>query len=403
MSAKRGDSIRGRLYYPKEFEEQEIGSKGYIERWAVETLVNEYFVCKAKGTKRLDTRKWAVFATLMNRLRAYENADSLSDIEEGAILHALPRLLWRQMPWQNGICNAQSLYRSWYIYNFDEASEYFLRLHGISIPRFAEIGFIIYALTHENPAVDVSLSLGELNITKLEFERFISIVADNVPNIRRYAATLRMGPGQSAYKASILRKYPIIVHGAKKKVLAYAPMPDLVMQRVSDGLFFDVVGNGELRRLCSHRFEEYVRVILSHYCPENMTVSPEFVTSYGSSSDFYLSCDGRVSIIGECKARRLNMSVRQSPNPSVLDDMQSVYEELAKGVKQIWRTHSVIRTRKTDTNISLSESGVLGIVVTLDPWFILDRATVEKAFSIASKLDTRKNPMILAWPFRSSR
>jgi hypothetical protein len=132
--------------YPQEAIAAEIGSRWYVPPWSLETLVNEYLTASMtpnSSNRRLNCRTWPAFSHVHNLLHDLEDVESVSDHADVEILDAIQRLGWRHFPWQQGMVNANKLYRSWYLYNFTESNKFLLEGKGLTVENLTKIGFVL--------------------------------------------------------------------------------------------------------------------------------------------------------------------------------------------------------------------------------------------------------------------
>ncbi len=166
------------------------------------------------------------------------------------------------------------------------------------------------------------------------------------------------------------------------------------MNRVSAGIFYDVVGGG--RPVWSdygRRFESYCFDLLSTMLPEaGFEREWRYRTRLGGmDTPDILMCapDGSIRLPIECKAARMSVAARFGKNSS--DDRG--YEEIAKGVFQIWRFACHCREGRTGRTIHPDAKGV---VLTLDEWFAARHVHIEKVMETAHRLADESDIEILA-------
>jgi hypothetical protein len=152
-----------------------------------------------------------------------------------------------------------------------------------------------------------------------------------------------------------------------------APLPDLIMDRVTNGLFYDVVGGGgAVRDEVGRKFESYALDLLKQMLPA-VQLRPEssYRTPLGpiATPDILMhDRHGVVSLAIECKASRMSVAARFGEAPG--EDRG--YEEIAKGVMQLWRFYAHSRLGIAPTRLA---DDVKLLILTLDEWFA-GRATI---------------------------
>lgn len=375
------ERVKGRLFFPKEVIGGKPGEGHFIAPWMLETLVNEALVHPAAtndSRRILNTKLWQSFALLFDLIREIEDLESLDDIPEMGILDAMARIGWRQFGWQIGYQNAQRFFRAWSLYNFPESNEYFLKTYGISVERFCYVGFAVAAQLTEYPAVRADTTLTDVGIADNERDAFFRIASLSSFDARKFARAERSGKGQMAYKPSVLRRAPMIEIKGDKVIEVFCPIPALLFLRITEGLFYDLIAEDNLKRIIGERFEGYAYEISNYYLGKRFQLLKE--EKYGAKSKQRATPDlrivdteGRLQVIVECKARRIPFDVLSSPRPYL--ENKSSYADMVKGVIQIWRYVADVRQKNADANWCLSDDAV-GVVLTLEPWFQMSSDTI---------------------------
>jgi len=232
------------------------------------------------------------------------------------------------------------------------------------------------------------MDLGVIGITVAQREAALARLSIPLAEARAKARRIRAGRRHTAYRPSILRDHPIIAFGAGGARLR-SPIPDLIIPRFTSGLYLDVIGGGSaVWTEIGERFERYCLDYLAEMMPTH-DVEGEF--DYGPkktrsrSPDVLISQDGEIVMIGECKAKRMSFEARFADDP--YDSAERAYDELAKGVFQVWRFASHVR-RGLVPGRRLAE-GWLASVITVDPWLSMarneERRVVERANAMADE------------------
>lgn len=186
----------------------------------------------------------------------------------------------------------------------------------------------------------------------------------------------------TAYKPSILRQYPCLQVGHRGRVLV-APLPDLIMDRVTNGLFYDVIGGGgPVREEIGRRFEEYSLALLSAMLDARFEPEATYRTRLGPiATPDILMCgkDGAVRLAIECKASRMSVSARFGDAP----EADRGYEEIAKGVMQLWRFFAHCRQQIAPNQMAPDAQGV---ILTMDEWFAGRSTVIPQIMARANEL-----------------
>ncbi len=361
--------------YPPEAATEGILGPHAIYPWELETLANE-LLTTAKGCYQMfNSRNWNSIGSLINSLRAVENAEYGVRRSNLNFLIEMGRIGARQFPWQRGYFGIPQLYRNAFIYGQGECAAYLHQTARITLVDLTLVGFSLFAVFLSEPAIrpasDMAL-LDELGINVETRDRALSRISRPITDLRRETSILRDIDTITAYKPSILRQFPCMRVGHRYRHLI-APLPELIMDRVTNGLFYDVIGGGgPVRQEIGRRFETYSLALLrkmlsgTRFLPES-----KYRTRHGTvaTPDILMhDGDGNIHLAIECKASRMSVTARFGEAP----EEDRGYEEIAKGVMQLWRFFTHCRQQVAPQRLA---EDVQGMILTMDEWFA-GRSTV---------------------------
>lgn len=355
-----------------------------IYPWELETLANELFALSGSTFSSLiDFADWPTLAWLVNMLRNVEGEEYWARRDEIDIRKELGRIGARQFEWQRGFTTTAEFYRNVVIYGQGECARFMAARHGVSVVDMTFVGYALMAALLKQPMLrhrnDLAM-LHDLGVTKSSLRRVLVRIAAPVGTVRVEAAELRLHAAGTAYSPSILRRYPCILMGPGGRRLR-APLPDLVIARVTSGLFYDVVeGGGSIRAEYGGNFEAYAHRLFKAMIP-NLDLLREWEYRAGGSTSrtpdlVSLTAEGAVELAMECKASRMSVTARFGEDPSG----ERGYDEMAKGVTQIWRFFSHCRRGLTG-RVATPEAK--GLLLCLDDWFLARSSMAEDVLARA--------------------
>lgn len=376
LQTGRADDARRFLGpHPPDAATQGILGPHPIYPWELETLANELLVTPKGFYRVFPDRDWNVITDLINQLRAVENAEYGARREGLNILVEMGRIGARQFPWQRGYSGIPQLYRNAFVYGQGECSAYLLDSAGLTASDMTLVGFSLLSVFYPNPGIrpadDLDL-IHEFGITREVLHATLDRIARPIAEVRREARDLRDVDEPTAYRPSILRRFPCLRLGHRNRTLV-APLPDLIMDRVTNGLFYDVIGGGgSVRDQIGRRFEAYSLDLLRRMMA-GTRFEPErsYRTNLGSISTpdiLMYGADGTIRLAIECKASRMSLAARFGAAP----EEDRGYEEIAKGVMQLWRFFGHCRRHVAPDRMS-ADAGAM--ILTMDEWFA-GRSTV---------------------------
>lgn len=376
LQSKREENAKPYLEYPPEAVTTELGSPYSVHPWRLETLLNEVLaipklpVLQNHPNRRLNCRSFAAVRTVSNYLFELESAHDGITLRHLDVMKELHRLGQRTFEWQFGFISYPQFYRSAFLHSGELTRDFFLKRYGLSIPDFTLGCFILNAHFLGGPKLKRKFTLKIPGVSAEILKSTLNIISISHKEARLLAIKLRAGHEHISYKRSIFREFPCIVFDSDDEHFC-APLADLISLRGTSGIFYDVVKAGQnIRNEISSRFEKYCSELIQLMLPSHIVRGSYkyfFKKDEIESPDILLTQDEAISVILECKATRMTYEARFSENP--VESAPRGYDEIAKGVAQIWRFASHIR-RGILPNEKL-KTGTVGIVLTLDTWLAM--------------------------------
>jgi hypothetical protein len=385
------------LAFTAEQASQEIGADWAIHAWELETLANLAIAQPPVPDlgRPLNTGDFGSIAYLTRHLRELENAEY--GLAPTDVLMEMHRIAQRQFSWQRGV-SLQDFYRPIFVYGQGRCGEYFERTHGLSVSQFALLGFALFAWLANVAVARLPLPSDELGMSDEQVQAGLKLLTVNMDEARpELKAILQAAPAAvgwpTAYKPSLLRKKPILTFGQDRLQLI-APIPSLILQRVTHGLFYDVVGAGDnARNEAATRFERYMLDFIRATVPR-FVVKPEYAYSLGRgreqhSPDLLVSDGDALAFVIECKATKMTLAAQFSLSPA--QDAATKYAELVRGVFQLWRFFSHCRRGLSGQQATPQTKAVL---LTLDTWLVMAGGLREKVLEDARQLADADNEIL---------
>lgn len=379
--------------------DQRIESDFHVPRWMLETLLNEILATPLKKVRRktLNCNEWAAFEQVYDKLRQLEDDEGMLGVPSEDIIESIPRITWRQFPWQIGYSNSMEIYRAWRLYGTVTASSVLKQKTGLDFDEISRIGCLFYLHFRQSPIMRRDIDLTNCHITDETRDKIFSMLSRPSQVMQSEARLAKSETKAIAYRPSILRRFPLIEFGKESTPYFFCPIPDLLLLRITSGLFYDIVGNDRARNAAAASFEEYIQEITRFYLQPQSRVDGEFEyknpTPKKSTDMIVCSKEGDVEVIVECKALNLKMSVRQSANP--WETHPEAFRELIKGVLQIWRFCYQIHLGKFPI-YSNNISNTVGVVLTLHPWMEGGSKAREEIMKLAKRKAIEENIPVAA-------
>lgn len=380
------------LAFPVEAATTGMTARYAIHDWELETLATILLTTPKyelrPGRNRVcDCGQFGTMATAINFLRRLENSESGIFLRNNSVLMELHRLAHRQFHWQHGYFNSIQLYRYAYLYGSGACGDFFLEKNQISLNEFSLVGFGLYHLFGERPYIARDISMEAVGVPPEKVEAALALLSIPLKSAREGSIQLKLkyGIGQpTGYQPSMLRQNPIISFGTNQERLL-APLPEMIMQRITSGVFYDLQGaSGSIRNDAAARFEDYCRLFAQKTLSTiNVRKSHKykFKGNLIDAPDLLFEMGGVIRAIVECKARKLTFSAQYADDPVARAGDE--YAEISEGIKQIWRYFAHVRLGITQAEL---DEKAIGVVLTLDPWLLMSGELIAHVQKEACKL-----------------
>lgn len=374
-----------RAGFSRQFENANFPTTMRANEWELETIINEFLTTSSTyryvyaDHPRLNHLNSASIIHIINILRDLENEEYA--YYDHDIRYELRRIVNRQFEWQRGFFNKTLAYRTAIMYGGPECEDFLQASIGLSLDEITFGAFALTAAFQNFAQVDRRLPTEHVGLAHPIRDAVFDLFSADLADVRRFARQQRQNHRTTAYRPSVLRKYPCIRRSDNDRLML-CPLPQLIMARATTGIYYDVVpGGGPIRNEVGRRFEGYCFTLLQRSFPAN-TIEREFayrVTHRQDSPDILISHEGRISQVYECKAVRMSFADRFAEAEFV----GRGYDEIAKAIVQIWRFASDCRRGRTGRHLT---SEPLGIVILLDSWMTMVLDARQDVFARAEVL-----------------
>ena len=393
LRSGRPDIAKQFIQVTPEQAKQAVGDTHAIFPWELETLAVQSLIAPRHLVDRFyRCEDFATAANFSGMLRHLEDQEfgATSKAKKIDIFVEMHRIGQRQFPWQRGGPNLADFYRPLYLYGQGRCAEYFEKAHSLTINDFSLVGFALFAMFSSRPYAIRPPNLSELKLTHDTIEAALQLLALPVGKAGAAQRALVQEAAASAwpiaYQPSILRRFPVLSLGGRPERLT-APVPLLVLQRVTFGLYYDLLGEGgDLRNEIAGRFEEYsadfTRAMMPGFTVEREYRYPGKRKGVGyASPDMLIEDAGELAVVVECKATKLTVSAKFSDDPAA--DAKGRYAEIGRGIFQLWRFFAHCRLGLTGRTLT---DRTAGLVLTLDTWLVMARSLQDHVLEVAAAL-----------------
>lgn len=232
---------------------------------------------------------------------------------------------------------------------FDFAAA-FQVLNGVALTDFIKVGWIAWVAARSHPgfARDYFTKAREQGIDLPQDRELIPLLDQLTTTADKFVAEYneRSGtdPRFAMYNFNPLFLYPIVrpyqfEHTPPPEEDAMvAPLPDLILSRLSVGIFYQVFNEHrtEFSQYFGHLFSEYVGTVLRHSVPSGALLSEEDIRNTypeerGKVPDWAV-IDGSTAVLVECKATRFTRAALTTGDENAVNDS---LKQVITGLKQL--------------------------------------------------------------------
>ncbi len=291
--------------------------------------------------------------------------------------HARPIIIYDEIPKQ--IAGHANVPR------FDIAGS-FLRINGVSLTDFIDVGFAAYAGTYSNPTFfrgwfDKARQQG-LNLPPdQDVLQVLQHLAADPKTLRKVWHRHRCDERRFAmYDLNPLFLYPVVRPWRQRRVprpdddRMISPLPSLIPYRMSTGVFyqlFNVYGE-PFAQYFGHVFEAYVGEILKHSVAAGRLNSEADIRSRYSNGKVpdWVVVEGATAILIECKATRFSRAALTTGSAKAIDD--SLKQSL-KGLRQLYEFREACKAKRAGLEAFHRCGAFEPVLVTLEPLYHANR------------------------------
>jgi hypothetical protein len=354
-------------HFPQEAIGSKMGDRNHVHEWEIETLANECIMAPRRGhpyvtpARRLLTERYPAMVHTVNLLRELENEEyGCSNYD---VLKEIYRIALRQFEWQRGWFNKANFYRAAFLYSKGELERRLINTVGLATDDILYVAFGLFVFFSNFHTLSQSDKWEHLNIETWKRDKLLARFSNPIEKQIDLAKEVRKRWTLTAYRPSVFRTFPISSRRADSS-LHICPLPELILHRATQGLFYDVVdGSGPIRSAMGKSFERYIAALLGTGPIESFETEFQYriKKEKWDSPDFLLNEREKTFCIVECKAHRLSFPARFGDNP----ESERGYDELSHGIFQIWRFRSHCRRGLIERTFA---DDAVGLIVTLDSW-----------------------------------
>lgn len=303
--------------------------------WELELLARELILHGAEaGTSHVDPN---LILKSVKHIRNINEAISRKYVHSSEeAIRSLNPLIHQQLPWIDD--NYARCIRYYRLMRNAEFSCLLEREKGISTKDWFTLGLAVGGGVNNKSRISREIYSKTPGVSPDAVDVFFNLISSEVGSLRSLTSKEQSYDRRWAYTYNPLRKTPLI-YAKNAPDMLYSPIPQLVMARISDGLYYDLIGKSNFSDVLGESYQNYIRDIL-HYSlvKSNFQITPEseYDMKKGQKNR---SADWRIGdetgwVFIECKAKRMTL---KGKSDGVGFDVETDLDKLAEFIVQNYK------------------------------------------------------------------
>lgn len=338
----------------------------YVFPWDLEILAQEIVLNGGtEGVRSLGD--WPDFARAVNAIRDLENNIVVEQEDADLVLRGLHRIVHRQFPWQRKQTVA-SFARTWKIWSSKSLADIVEREIGLTVRQHTELCLAINGhFTKTIGMVTTSDYASLLGISSEARDQFFDRLSYSLEELREHTVAEQHYDADWLYSFNPLRDRPLIRFDSTNPSRVMCPLPPLLQNRISDGLYYDVCRTKDFNSAFGPAFQSYVGEVLRATLPgAHVTGEAQYHVGKNRKDGVdWIAGDTTATLFIECKTKRMRQSAKFLTSTDELD------EELRMMAKFVVQTYKNVSDAIAGLTSWQSDGRPLyPVIVTLENWHI---------------------------------
>lgn len=340
--------------------------KEVVYQWELDTLAREVILhAGCGGTKSLFVISHFVVA--IGHIRRLQNRQVEGRLPT-MIYQELHRLFQQQFPWQSKSVELR-LGRHLRIYRTPEVESLLVERTGLTVRKFYFLGGAVTGAFLSAPFYNLNTSFQAFGISDEQRDSFFKLVSLGFDELKDRARSVQEYNENWSYTINPLRSTPLVSLDPSASNIVICPVPEFMLLRISEGLFFDLLKIKGFENPYGAAFERYVgEITLELISSKNISVQPgeEYFVKKNKKDgvDWHVYDESAVALI-ECKAKGLKLGARYQLEQDALVEEVDL---LAKFVVQNYK--NLIDIQCGYTKFQVEGRVVYPVVLTLSNWYL---------------------------------
>lgn len=342
----------------------------HVYPWDLEIIVRELILnADKRGTEGLCNFK--ELAITLNHIRRLEGAPYEDEENKGNVLVDLQRMAHRQFRWQSGNRKrAAQLMRALKVFGGPELEEKVVAEFGLTMPQLLQLGLILGAELRRRPFVQLDADYSAIGIPVDATQTLIRRLVCDISEMREATRKAQQYNDAWLYATFPLEFKPLLLIDPEEPNRAICPVPMYMLNRISSGVFYDVVNADGFANSYGEAFERYVGEVIhkvmvgERYRVQSPPPYAAVKSKLKHGVDWIVS-DGSGHIFIECKTKRMSLGAKNLTDEAALGkDMEAIKQAVVQNYLNIIDAKNGLTTWVDDG------APIYPLVITLEDWHL---------------------------------
>lgn len=371
--------------------------KKHVYPWDLEVIVRELILnADQHGSDGLCNFK--DLAITLNHIRRLEGEPYKGEGDRANVLVDLQRIAHRQFRWQWGARNrAAQLTRALKVFGGPELEAQVLSQIGMTMPQLSQLGLIVAAQLRRAPFVRLDADYSAIGIPADASQSILRRLVSDINELREATKKTQQYNDAWLYASFPLEFKPLLRIGPEGPNRAVCPVPMYMLNRISSGVFYDVVNADGFANSYGEAFERYVGEVINKVMVGNrfkVETPPPYApvkATLKHGADWIVS-DGSGHLFIECKTKRMSLGTKNLTDEAVVEkDMDAIKQAVVQNYLNIIDAKSGLTTWVDDG------APVYPLVITLEDWHLFSPHLTDRLRNSVIEDLTRKqiDPQII--------
>jgi hypothetical protein len=344
--------------------------------WELDLLTKEVLL-HARRDAPGDLRRWRDFAELINLIKTLENdlMAMYSDLYEANFLVEMYRIAHRQFPWQARV-GSRVLARHYKLLSAPPVDALVVQSVGVDTRTLYRSGLASAGLLLNALALRLPLTSQLQDVDAQAAETVLNRFALPLPDLRQRIDECQSYDTDFAYAYNPLKLHPLVRITIDGVDHLLCPVPDHLLRRFTDGVFFEIVRAPGFSAAFGDSFQAYIGEVLNRASQSRYSVLAERAYSVAGrekrSVDWIVSDDSG-DVFLECKTKRIRYAAKFA-----LTDRTPLEEDIGTIAQAVVQTYKAIRDALAGRYPHWRARGLplYPLIVTLDEWYLFNQELI---------------------------